>query len=185
MLIRTKTLERIKAGEITLAFRSWARPTVRTGGQLRTAIGVLDIVEVRTVSPSDLTESDAAQAGYLSLQALLRKLAVQPDRPVYQIALRFAGPDGRQTLAQDDDVSEAECGLILTQLRKIDRRIDQDGWSRSVLGLIADFPGLAAQDLAERMQEEKLAFKSRVRKLKEIGLTEGLKFGYRFRHAGR
>ena len=46
MLLRMAALERIVRGEISLVFRRWRRPTVRTGGSLRTAVGVLRILEV-------------------------------------------------------------------------------------------------------------------------------------------
>ena len=43
MLLRMAVLERIVSGEISLVFRRWRRPTVRAGGNLRTALGVLRI----------------------------------------------------------------------------------------------------------------------------------------------
>ena len=46
MLIRRNVLESIRAGRIRLAFRRWKRPTVRAGGTLRTAVGVLQIEAV-------------------------------------------------------------------------------------------------------------------------------------------
>lgn len=46
MLLKNSILKRIKAGEITLAFRKWKRPTVKTGGTLRTSVGVLAIDRV-------------------------------------------------------------------------------------------------------------------------------------------
>ena len=49
MLLRMAALERIVRGEISLVFRRWRRPTVRTGGSLRTAVGVLRILEVAAV----------------------------------------------------------------------------------------------------------------------------------------
>lgn len=43
MLFKAKVLEKIGKGEVTLAFRRWTKPTVRAGGTLRTAAGVLAV----------------------------------------------------------------------------------------------------------------------------------------------
>ena len=43
MLIRREFLEKIASGNVDLAFRRWRRPTVKSGGRLRTAIGMLAI----------------------------------------------------------------------------------------------------------------------------------------------
>jgi hypothetical protein len=185
MLLKSEILKRIKTGEVTLAFRRWVRPTVKAGGQLRTAIGVLHIEDICEVSLSDLTEDDALQAGHSSLQSLRRELGLRPDGAIYRISLRLAGPDGRRTLAQDGNLSVHECDAIQLQLRKFDRRIGRDGWSSTVLRLIADYPGVPAQDLAGRMDEEKPVFKRRVRRLKDLGLTESLTTGYRLSPRGR
>ena len=41
MLFRDQTLAAIALGEVTLAFRRWKRPTVKAGGRVRTASGVV------------------------------------------------------------------------------------------------------------------------------------------------
>ena len=46
MLLTRATLEAIAADTVTLAFRRWRRPTVRTGGTLTTAVGMLSIDDV-------------------------------------------------------------------------------------------------------------------------------------------
>lgn len=53
-----------------------------------------------------------------------------------------------------------------------------------VLRLIAAAPSVPAADLAERLGIEKPKFKRDVRKLKELGLTESLKMGYRLSPRG-
>ena len=45
--------------------------------------------------------------------------------------------------------------------------------------------GLRAADLAERFGRERLKFKTDVRKLKALGLTESLAVGYRLSPRGR
>ena len=43
MLIKREVLEAIKAGQITLQFRRWTRPSVKAGGTLKTRVGLLRI----------------------------------------------------------------------------------------------------------------------------------------------
>lgn len=56
MLIDRKTLDQIVDGTVTLAFRRWKRPTVRSGGHLRTAVGELAIHSVEIVKPDQITD---------------------------------------------------------------------------------------------------------------------------------
>ena len=74
MLIKTAILKRIKSGEVTLAFRRWRRPTVKSGGTLRTAIGELAIERVTKTTTGKITDRDARRAGYESRAALLADL---------------------------------------------------------------------------------------------------------------
>ncbi|HJW62866.1 MAG TPA: hypothetical protein VJ849_05160, partial [Actinomycetes bacterium] len=51
--------------------------------------------------------------------------------------------------------------------------------------LIGDQPGVRAGDLAGQRGRERHPFKTDVRKLKELGLTESLEVGYRLSPRGR
>ncbi|MBT8336701.1 MAG: hypothetical protein KJO11_08860 [Gemmatimonadetes bacterium] len=70
MLLRMETLEAIRQGRVTVQFRRWRRPTVRTGGTLRTPLGVLEIREVSEVSLDAIGIDDARRAGVRKLKAL-------------------------------------------------------------------------------------------------------------------
>ena len=76
MLIKQKTLKGIVEGRITLAFRRWKRPTVKSGGSLRTSIGVLAIEAVDAVDEKRITNVQAKRAGYSSREELLAELPV-------------------------------------------------------------------------------------------------------------
>ena len=54
----------------------------------------------------------------------------------------------------------------------------EGAWTRQVLRLIADRPGVRAPDLAVSLGRETLPFKRDVRKLKELGLTISLDVEY-------
>lgn len=64
MLIKYRVLELIAEGSVKPAFRRWKCPTVKTGGQLKTAVGVLAINAVNVIDVDEITEEDA-QTGLL------------------------------------------------------------------------------------------------------------------------
>ncbi len=49
MLLKVETLKGLRDGSITLAFRRWRRPTVKSGGTLLTPIGQLAVEAVERV----------------------------------------------------------------------------------------------------------------------------------------
>ncbi|MGF1594582.1 MAG: hypothetical protein ACFCUW_14965 [Kiloniellaceae bacterium] len=185
MLIKSDVLERIVAGEIDLVFRRWKRPTVKAGGRLRTSAGELAIEEVTTVSEASLTRKDAQRAGYRDIECLKADLASRPDGQLYRIELRYDGVDRRYLLRKDNELSDADCADIVKRLERIDRGSPIKALSLKVLHLISLWPERRAQDLATEVGMEKSDFKLHVRKLKELGLTESMKIGYRLSPRGQ
>jgi hypothetical protein len=102
MLFRQDSLDAIREGRITLAFRRWRRPTVRTGGTLMLPIGQLQIAEVRQIVEDDITDEDARRAGYSSRQALQQELASRTEGTLYRVELGALGPDPRIALRLRD-----------------------------------------------------------------------------------
>ena len=184
MLIKQKTLKGISEGRITLAFRRWKRPTVKTGGSLRTAIGVLAIDAVDEIDEERITKTQVKRAGYLSREELLAKLPARSDTKLYRITLHYAGADPRTDLRNQVDISDDEIADIKTRLDRMDARSKHGPWTAITLELIATRPATRAPDLAESVQMETKRFKGNVRKLKELGLTESLKVGYRLSPRG-
>ncbi|RZQ62993.1 ASCH domain-containing protein [Amycolatopsis suaedae] len=176
MQIPRPVLDRIVEGEVTLAFRRWRRPTVRAGGTLRTAVGVLAIESVDPVDAEDIPAEEAMRAGYPDLPALRRILDRRPEGQVYRIALRPGGEDPRvalrETVATGDEADALRA------------RLARWPWAHDLLRLLRDRPGVRAADLAESVGRPKPDFKADVRKLKELGLTESLPVGYRLSPRG-
>ena len=184
MLLRMAVLERIVSGEISLVFRRWRRPTVRSGGSLRTALGVLRIVDVARVDEADISEADASRAGFSSRAALLEGLGAREGQ-VYRIAVEYAGADPRIALRRQDDLSDAEIGQIIDKLRGLDTRSPAGPWTGRVLAAIEAQPGVVSRTLAELLDRDRDWLKPRVRKLKNLGLTVSLATGYELSPRGR
>jgi hypothetical protein len=173
VLLSLSDLARIEAGEIDLAFRRWKRPMHRAGGSQRTRVGVLAFESVEKVPVSSITAADARRAGFATLADLKRFLARKPG-DVYRVELRLAGADPRLALRERTDFSEAELAAV-----------DRLPWAREYLATIAEQPAVRAEDLAGQYGMPKRNFKQRVRRLKELGLTESLEVGYRLSPRGR
>ena len=197
MLFRQDVLEGIAAGEVTLAFRRWRRPTVRPGGTLRTRVGVLAIEAVEVVDPEQVTDEDARRAGHRDRAELLGAIgAAEPDgakpppaagggRRLHRIAFHRAGPDPRVALRERTALSTAERSALDARLARFDAASPGGPWTEAVLRLIAQRPGTPAAELAATLRRDKPKLKADVRKLKELGLTESLPLGYRLSPRGR
>ena len=185
MLLRMAVLERIVRGEITLVFRRWRRPTVRTGGTLRTAVGLLRILDVAAVEEPDVSDADAAAAGYDSRAALLADVPAREGRRLYRVAVAFGGADPRVALREQDALSDADVEGLLRRLGRLDARSAEGPWTLRVLAAIEEHPGVVSTALAERLGCERTWLKPQVRKLKNLGLTVSLRVGYEISPRGR
>jgi hypothetical protein len=184
MLISRKHLDGIADGEIDRAFRRWKRPTVRTGGTLRTSIGLLAIESVEAITDADVTDDDARLAGFESRAALFAFLPVR-DEQLYRIRLRSGGVDPRAALREQTALTDAERADLHARLARLDARAPGGPWTAATLAAISAAPATRAGDLAESLGRERLPFKADVRKLKALGLTESLEIGYRISPRGR
>ena len=178
-------LERIVRGEVTLVFRRWRRPTVRAGGTLRTAVGVLRILDVAIVEETDVSDAEAAAAGYDSRAALLADLPAREGRRLYRAVVAFGGTDPRIALREQDALSDADVEGLLLRLRRLDAGSVEGPWTLRVLSAIEAQPGVVSTTLAARLGCERAWLKAQVRKLKNLGLTISLRVGYELSPRGR
>jgi hypothetical protein len=185
MLIRREVLEQIASGEVDLAFRRWRRPSVKSGGRLRTAIGTLAIDAVDEIDEAAIANDDARRAGYATRDDLLADLDSGRGGTLYRIRLRLAGPDSRVELRERGELDATEGAELARRLARLDAASPSGPWTNTVLRLIEARPSVRASDLAASLGLERLVFKRNVRKLKELGLTESLEVGYRLSPRGR
>jgi len=184
MLFPARVLAGLQDGSVDRAFRRWERPRVRAGGSQRTAIGVVGFGAVDVVERAELGEEDALHAGFSSLSQLLAFVDRRTDRPIYRIRLKLLGPDPRVEL-RDALPGEEELEQIERRLLRLDQASRHGPWTFDVLAAIGGRPGVPAAELAASFEREKLRFKLDVRKLKELGLTESLRPGYRLSPRGQ
>lgn len=182
MLLRHDVLSGIEAGRIGAVYRKWDLARVKTGSNLRTAIGVVEVVSVDVVDPVGLTQQDAIEGGFESVSDLVASAGSRGEN-LYRIRLRHVGPDPRVALREaiPDAVGLAE---LKRRLDRLDASSTHGPWTRETLALIAANPEMRAEDLARLMGRDKMPFKLDVRKLKELGLTVSLRTGYRLSPRG-
>ena len=148
---------------------------------MRSPVGEVAIESVDVIDEAAITESEAQRAGYESRDTLLKELNAR-EGTLYRIAFHLAGPDSRIALRERAELSEEDILAVAGRLKRMDRG---GPWTLRTLQLIAERPATRAADLAATVGSETLPFKARVRRLKELGLTESLEVGYRLSPRGR
>lgn len=196
VLLTQSVLREIVAGRVDLVFRRWRKPTVKSGGRLRTSVGELTIRSVEIVDPKTIVDGDARRAGFPDAASLVADLFLErkgtgrartakptDESLVYRVEVAFSGADTR-ALLRSTLLDEHELQGVCERLDGMDRRAKRGPWTARTLAMIAEWPGRRAPELAEMDGLETLVFKADVRKLKELGLTESLQVGYRLSARG-
>jgi hypothetical protein len=181
----------IADGSVTLTFRRWKRRQVIAGHRYRTGhriVGrmMIEVDDVAEIDPAAISDADAVRAGFADASELVDQLRGDPGLPVYRIAFHVVDePDPRAVLAATDDLAPGDRAEIDQRLDRLDRASSHGPWTRAVLSCIAAHPATRAADLAATFGRDTQPFKTDVRKLKNLGLTESLEVGYRLSPRGR
>jgi hypothetical protein len=183
VIIRQRFLDGIQKGTVTLAFRRWRRPSVKPGGTLLTAAGLLHLGDIEIVELQDISNADARRAGYDNRESLADELNERKEGQIYRIEIGSLEADPRVALRQRRD-DESDLEALIVRLDRLDARAPAAPWTRRVLEVIDAHPAVRAGDLCAMVGQERLPFKLNVRKLKALGLTESLEVGYRLSPRG-
>jgi hypothetical protein len=190
MLFQARFWPLIVDGSVTVTFRRWRRRQVVAGHRYRTGhriVGrqMIEVDSVEVIDPATIADADARRSGYPDAATLRADLRGEDDLPVYRIEFhRVDDPDPRSVLAASADLSPADRAELDRRLDRLDRAAVHGPWTRATLAVIAGQPGRRAADLAAWFGRETQPFKTDVRKLKNLGLTESLEVGYRLSPRG-
>jgi biotin operon repressor len=175
----------IHEDRITLAFRRWKSSQLVAGHHYRTGTDMVEAVAVDVISPADIDDSQAREAGYGNVAELLADLRGDEQVPLYRIRFRrLEHGDPRDELAARPAQSKDEIGALSARLARMDRSARHGPWTTAVLTQIAENPGTVSTVLADTLGWERQDFKLHVRRLKELGLTISLEVGYRLSARG-
>jgi hypothetical protein len=143
-------------------------------------VGVLCLERVTVVNQGDISPEDVHRTG---LSASELQASIAGEGRLLRIELRLAGADPRIAL-RERLPEQAELEAIVARLARIDAA-GATPWTTRYLQLIGERPGTVAHVLARKVGADVPPFKRRVRRLKELGLTESLEVGYRLSPRGR
>lgn len=177
----------IADGTVTVTFRRWKRRQVVAGHRYRTSVGIIEVDSVDVIDGTEaISEAEALAAGYRCAAALAADLRGSPGLPLYRVRFHaVAGPDPRDELAADGELTDADVAELDRRLGRLDRASSHGPWTIDTLAAIAERPGVRAGDLAAAAGRDTQPFKIDVRKLKNLGLTTSLEVGYRLSPRGR
>lgn len=187
LLFKKPFHEGLKTGAITITYRRWQKPHVKPRGRYRChPIGVLEVDRVELVTVGVITREDAGRAGFETREALVAYLAelgpLDDATEVYRVELHHGGDGDRVELALEDDLDAAAIEVIRDKLARMDKG---EAWTQKTLAIIDKHPRVAASKLAAKLGRETLPFKTDVRKLKKLGLTQSFEVGYEISPRGR
>ena len=177
MLFQTRFHEAIRRGELTCTLRIWKTPRVRVGASYSLGSGSIIVERIHEIGFDDITPAIARRTGFSSVIDLLKTAKHGAGERVFLIDFRYSAAPKRQAPAATR-ASETERTALLEKLQAMDRRALRP-WTRDTLRSIATHPGVRAADLAAGLGRPRDEFKTDVRKLKALGLTESLDTGYR------
>ncbi|RAV08896.1 ASCH domain-containing protein [Paenibacillus contaminans] len=186
MLFKNRILDGIADGTVSLAFRRWNKAAVKKGSRLHTSIGLLEIGDVTIVSDLDITEADAIRAGFSTRGELIKDInAFSREGDIFRIEVTRVGDDPRETLREQDDLTDEQFADLQNRLTRLDRAGSAGPWTAAFLKLIDRHPGVRSTELAAAIGWETENLKLNVRKLKNLGLTISLGTGYRISPRGK
>jgi len=148
-------------GTLTVTWRAWTRPMVKVGGRYKVGPSVVEVTALATVPASTVPDDHRARLGDAD--------------PVWRVDFHRVEPEPARTFTDDE---------LAARLDRLDRASAHGAWTYETLRSIRDHPGVVSTRLAEMVGRERMAFKTDVRKLKALGLTESLEIGYRLSPAG-
>ncbi|MCB9993211.1 MAG: hypothetical protein H6873_06100 [Hyphomicrobiaceae bacterium] len=183
MLIKRDILEAIRRGDIDLQFRRWSRATVKPGGTLKTAVGILNIGAITELGEDEVALADVRRAGFSDLPDFRSWLQTMKPGYLCKIEISYAGDDPLLALRERRNLSLDELNQVNGKLDAMDKRAGS-AWTTATLELIAQNPGRLAAELAALAGKDKAKFKSDVARLKALGLTISLEQGYRLSPRG-
>jgi hypothetical protein len=184
VLFTAPTLRGLTEGRVNCTYRRWEVVRPKVGSRFTTAAGVVEVTSITAADEKQLTEEEAADAGFDSVAALVKWTSAKGQGDLYRVGIILAGPDPRVALRGSAQLAAADVSALSARLGRMDRAAEQP-WTHSTLRQIQRQPGVVSTELAAEAGKERRTYKLRVRRLKALGLTESLERGYRLSPRGQ
>ncbi|MEP6623647.1 MAG: hypothetical protein ABJC79_04340 [Acidimicrobiia bacterium] len=176
----------IADGSITVSFRLWTRPQAKVGGRYAVGAVVIEVDAIEMIPFHAVTDADVRNAGATDREALRKRAAhagpIEDDTLLYRLDFHVAG---ERTAPDTVPLDGAAVAQVIEKLDRMDARSKRGPWTQRVLEIIGDQPATVSTELAEQLDRARFEFKTDVRKLKALNLTESLLVGYQLTPLGR
>ena len=87
--------DRVADGTITVSYRLWSRPQVKTGGVYRSGAVMIEVDEIDLLPFSTIDDDDLARTGEPDIEALRHRAAhagpIHDDTLVYRVEFHVCG----------------------------------------------------------------------------------------------
>ena len=107
MLFTAATLRGLTEGTVNCTYRRWEVVRPKIGSRFTTSAGVVEVTSITAADEEQLTEQDAADAGFDSAAALVRWTSAKGRGDLYRIGIALAGPDPRAAVRRSDELTPA------------------------------------------------------------------------------
>lgn len=160
----------VAAGQITETYFRWPSPQARPGARVPTRAGLVEITTVTEVDPDELTDTDAARAGFTTAAGLRSSLNRHRGRTFRLELTHLARTD--TPAPEPVTLDEHRRRDLQAQLARLDLGTPRGPWTRQVLDLLRQHPGLAPAELAAAQQRPVARTKTDIWRLRELGLID-------------
>ena len=192
MLFKARFHRGLIEGTTVRSYRRWKVPKVKVGGRYRFAaepkvVHEIEVTKLETVRSGELTSSDAKKSGFESVAALRAEIErvggpLADADPLTCVHFHYLATQPEPAPAGKPSMAEVE--TMIVSINAMEKRSKAGPWVWKTLALIEQHPQRRAADLAEILGVEVPPFKSRVRRLKGLGLTRSFEVGYQLTELG-
>ncbi|RRO20537.1 hypothetical protein EIL87_01195 [Saccharopolyspora rhizosphaerae] len=167
----------VAAGQITHTYFRWPSPQARPGARVPTRAGLIEITSLTEVDPAELTDDDAARAGFSSAAGLRASLS-RHRGATYRLELTHLGHPGTPA-PQPAPLEQARRRELQAQLARLDLGTPRGPWTRRLLELLRTHPGMSPAEVAAAQQRPVSRTKTDLWRLRELGLLDTTAEGLR------
>ena len=147
MLFSAATLRGLTEGRVNCTYRRWEVVRPKVGSRFTTSVGVVEVTSITPADEAQLTDHDAADAGFDSVSALVKWTSAKGDGDLYRIGIVLAGPDPRVALRRSAELAPADVSALSARLDRMDRAAEHP-WTHDTLRQIQRLPGVVSTELA-------------------------------------
>jgi hypothetical protein len=116
MLFTAATLRGLTEGRVNCTYRRWEVVRPNVGSRFTTSAGVVEVTSITPADEGQLTDQDAADAGFDSVAELVKWTSAKGRGDLYRIGIVVVGPDPRVALRRSAKLAPADVSALSARL---------------------------------------------------------------------